>query len=67
MEMDICLSAQHDNVFDMIRSQRNSLFLLYLANLILPSIFVYILYRSLHDRVKLTQEYLEGMGYTVTI
>lgn len=65
MEMDICLSAQHDNVFDMIRSQRNSLFLLYLANLILPSIFVYILYRSLHDRVKLTQEYLEGMGKEV--
>ncbi len=61
MDMNIYLTAERYGAFDIILRQKGSIFLLYLANLILPSAFVYILYRSLHDRVELTQEYLKGM------
>lgn len=61
MDIDICLVAERYSIFDLIKRQKGALLILYLANLILPSLFVYILYRSLHERVKLTQEYLEGM------
>lgn len=59
--IDIFLTAERLGVFSMIKKQMVSIFLLYLANLILPSFFVYILYRSLHDRIELTQEYLARM------
>lgn len=59
--IDIFLTAEHLGVFSIIKRQTTSILLLYLANLILPSLFVYILYRSLHDRIELTQEYLGRM------
>ncbi len=61
MKMNIFLTADRLGVFNIIKRQMTSIFLLYLANLILPSLFVYILYRSLHDRIELTQEYLARM------
>ena len=60
-QINMFLTAERLGVFSMIKRQTTSIFLLYLANLILPSLFVYILYRSLHDRIELTQEYLERM------
>ena len=61
MDMDIYLTAERYGASDIILRQKGAILLLYLANLIVPSAFVYILYRSLHDRVELTQEYLKGM------
>lgn len=61
LRMNIFLTAERLNIFDMVKRQKSSIFLLYLANLILPSLFVYILYHSLHDRIELTQEYLKRM------
>lgn len=61
LNMELMLTAEPSIMFDVIKRQKISILLLYLANLILPSLFVYILYRSLHDRVELTQNYLERM------
>lgn len=61
MNMKLYLTVKPYGAFDMVLRQKSSILLLYLANLILPSALVYILYRSLHDRVELTQEYLKGM------
>ncbi len=60
-KMEFILTTEPSIIFDVIRRQQVSILLLYLANLIVPSLFIYILYRSLHDRVELTQEYLERM------
>ncbi len=61
LDMEFILTTEPSIIFDVIRKQKVSILLLYLANLIIPSLFIYILYRSLHDRVELTQEYLERM------
>lgn len=60
-KMTLYLTGDGFSVFDMIRRQRGYMFVLYLVNLMLPTMVVYILYRSLHDRVALTQEYLDRM------
>lgn len=60
-QMDIFLTAERTGVFSIIKRQMASILILYLANLILPSLFVYILYRSLHDRIELTQDYIARM------
>lgn len=62
MDMELVLTTESSAILDAIRVQKVSILLLYLANLILPSLFIYILYRSLHDRVGLTQQYLERVG-----
>lgn len=58
--MNITIRFRTDSVqtYDMVRDQKGFLLLLYTINLLLPSVFIYILYRSLHDRVAITQEYL---------
>ncbi len=61
MDMELRLTAEPSIIFDIVKEQKASIFLLYLANLILPSLFVYLLFRSLHDRVELAREYLERM------
>ncbi len=59
--IDIFLTSERQRVFSIIKRQTISILILYLANLILPSLFVYLLYRSLHDRIELTQEYMARM------
>ena len=59
--MTLCLTEETAEAFGMIWEQKGYILLLYFLNLLLPSIFVYILYRSLHDRVSLTQKYLDRM------
>ena len=61
LDMELVLTAAPSIMFDVIKKQKVSILLLYMANLIVPSLFIYILYRSLHDRVELTQKYLERM------
>lgn len=58
-DMELVLTTESSLIFDVIRKQKVSILLLYLANLILPSLFIYILYRSLHDRIELAKDYLE--------
>lgn len=59
--MTLCLTEETAEAFGMIWEQKGYILLLFFLNLLLPSIFVYILYRSLHDRVSLTQKYLDRM------
>lgn len=55
------LTEERSEALDMLMEQKGFILLLYFLNLLLPSSFVYILYRSLHDRVAVMQEYLECM------
>lgn len=45
----------------LLGKQKWAVCFLYMFNLVLPIIFVYLLYRSLYDRVAATQKYLEHM------
>lgn len=58
-ELSFYLTEKRPAALDMIYEQKKYILLLYLINLLLPSLFIYIFYRSLHDRVALTQEYLD--------
>lgn len=58
-ELSFYLTEKRPAALDMICEQKKYILLLYLINLLLPSLFIYIFYRSLHDRVALTQEYLD--------
>ena len=60
-ELVIHLKPNHYQVFDSIWEQKGAMLLLYTVNLLVPSAFIYLLYRSLHDRVAMTQQYLERM------
>ncbi len=60
-DITIRLTEEKVAAFEMIMEQKRYILLLYLVNLLLPSLYVYILYRSLYDRVALTQEYLNLM------
>lgn len=60
-DLTICLTEERLTVTNLLRQNKEIILLLYLVNLILPSLFIYVLYRSLHDRIGLTQEYLERM------
>lgn len=57
--LTLCLTEERLAAANLIKLHKEMILLLYLVNLILPSLFIYVLYRSLHDRVKLTQEHLE--------
>lgn len=58
-KLSIYLTEERPAAFGMIWGQKGYILLLYLINLMFPSLFIYIFYRSLHDRVDLTQQYLE--------
>lgn len=58
-ELTLYLTEERTRLFDMLKQQRGLICVLYLANLILPSLFVFFLYHSLQDRISLTQEYLD--------
>lgn len=60
-EITLYLTEERSAMPNLLRQNKEMILLLYLVNLILPSLFVYVLYRSLHDRVGLTQKYLERM------
>lgn len=59
--LTLCLTEERSAVPSLLKQNKETIMLLYMVNLILPSLFVYALYRSLHDRVKLTQKHLERM------
>lgn len=58
-KLSIFLTEERPAALDMIWKQKRYILLLYLINLLFPTLFIYIFYRSLHDRVALTQEYLD--------
>lgn len=58
-EVELRLTEEQSAVPNLLRRNKEIIFLLYMVNLILPTLFVYFLYHSLHDRIELTQEYLE--------
>lgn len=58
-DVQLRLTAEQSAIPNLLKQNKEIILLLYMMNLILPSFFVYILYRSLHDRIELTQEYLE--------
>ena len=60
-DLTFYLTEEHSEVFSILLERKGFILLLYLLNLLLPSSFVYILYRSLYDRVAVMQEYLERM------
>lgn len=57
--LDIRLTTDHYSIWQALKSQGLQMLLLYVANLLIPTLVVYIIYRSLHDRVAITQEYLD--------
>lgn len=57
--LSIRLKEADFGVFDAVSGQKWFMLFLYLVNLLVPSIYIYILYRSLHDRIEATQTYLE--------
>lgn len=61
-EYEIRLTADKPQVFDMLKEYLGYLILLFLMNLIVPSIFIYIVYRSFNDRIYLTQQYLRKIN-----
>ena len=48
-------------MFDALLAQKGLIFLLYILNFIVPTFYIYILYRSLHDRIATTQNYLNRL------
>lgn len=58
-DVQLRLTAEQSAVPNLLKQNKEIILILYMVNLILPSFFVYLLYRSLHDRIELTQEYLE--------
>ncbi len=55
------VTQEKASVWDMVKGQAPALVFLYLVNMMLPSLLVYVFYHSMHDRVALTQEYLGHM------
>lgn len=51
----LILTEDRVGIWELISQQKNVLILLYVLNLLLPCIIVYLLYHSLHDRVAQTQ------------
>ncbi len=59
--ISIRLQEEDFIMFDALWAQKGLIFLLYILNLILPTFYIYILYRSLHDRIATTQNYLNRL------
>ncbi|MBO5302927.1 MAG: histidine kinase [Lachnospiraceae bacterium] len=57
----IYVTADRQVITSMLKDEVIPMFLLYVLNLVLPLGFVYILYKSLHDRIAVTRQYLEHM------
>ncbi|MCI9532104.1 MAG: sensor histidine kinase [Lachnospiraceae bacterium] len=57
----ISIRLKQDNftILDALHGQEAFMLFLYTVNFLLPTFYIYILYRSLYDRVAATQEYLE--------
>lgn len=60
-KLSIYLTAEKNPIFTMIKEQKKILVFLYVFNLLLPIVFVYLLYKSLHDRISATKKCLECM------
>ncbi|MDD7177971.1 MAG: sensor histidine kinase [bacterium] len=60
-KLTIYLTEDRSSMGYLLGKQKWALLFLYMFNLILPIVFVYLLYRSLYDRVAATQKYLEHM------
>lgn len=58
-ELTIRLTQSRASAFGLIWQNKTVILFLYFVNLLLPSLYIYILYRSLFDRVSLTRQYLE--------
>lgn len=59
--ISIRLQEEDFIMFDALWAQKGLIFLLYILNLIVPTFYIYILYRSLHDRIATTQNYLNRL------
>ena len=57
--LSIRLKETDFGLFDAVINQKWFMLFLYMVNLLVPSIYIYILYRSLHDRIEATQTYME--------
>lgn len=58
-DLTIRLTQSRASAFGLIWQNKTVILFLYFVNLLLPSLYIYILYRSLFDRVFLTRQYLE--------
>lgn len=58
-DLTICLTQDRASALGLIWQNKMLIMFLYFVNLLLPSLYIYISYRSLYDRVSLTQQYLE--------
>ncbi|MBO5372387.1 MAG: histidine kinase [Lachnospiraceae bacterium] len=59
--ISIIVTSERHIVSSMLKEQNIPLVMLYVLNLLLPAGFVYILYKSLYERVSVTRQYLEHM------
>ncbi len=59
--IQIYVTADRHMITSMLKEETMPMLLLYILNLVLPLGFVYLLYRSFHDRIAVTGEYLERM------
>ena len=53
------LTEDHHGLSEVLNSQRYGLLLLYIMNLLLPCVVLYLFYHSLHDRIALTQHCMD--------
>lgn len=60
-KMSIRLNAEKNLLYFIVKEQKEVLILLYVFNLLLPILYIHLLYKSLHDRVGATQKCLEHM------
>lgn len=52
------LNGAEDSFLDKAKNYMPQMIFLYILNCIIPSFYIYFLYRSMHERVSVTQEYL---------
>lgn len=59
--IQLYVTADRHMITSMLKEETMPMLLLYILNLVLPLGFVYLLYRSFHDRIAVTGEYLARM------
>lgn len=55
---EILLTGKGYSFFTTVKKYMPGMIFLYILNWMIPSIYIYFLYRSMHERVSVTQEYL---------